>query len=103
MNILSINACSVGNKMKRGKISTVCYSLGVSFLGIQETRLQSDDLFIFRSLWGNFNFEFASSVSHGRSSGIVSLWDPSVFVKTKLCSNENLIIVQGRWVGINLN
>lgn len=84
-------------------ISTLCYSLGVSFLGIQEPRLQSNDLFIFRSIWENFNFDFASNVSLGRSGGIVSLWDPSVFMKVKVGSNENVLIVQGKWVDINHN
>nr|KAJ0217495.1 hypothetical protein LSAT_V11C300133870 [Lactuca sativa] len=46
------------NKEKRKCISSIRCRKGVSFLGIQETRLASTDLFLLRSLWGIFFVRF---------------------------------------------
>lgn len=42
------------------------------------------EVFKIRSMWGNIDFEFACSTTHGHSGGIVSVWDPSIFSKDNI-------------------
>lgn len=72
--------------------------MGVSFLGIQETCMSKVDLFWLKILWGNFSFDFATSSACGLSGGILSIWDPLIFIKKKVFSTEHAIIVEGDWV-----
>lgn len=61
MNTLSLNICGVGGVEKRTKVMQLCNRNGVTFLGLQETWLTSNDLFKIKSSWGNYNFDFVSS------------------------------------------
>ena len=98
MNILSINMCGMKDRVKRKRVARLCSQHGVSFLGVQETRASSINLFDVRSMWGNFSFEFVVASARGLSGGILSMWDPSAFKKTKIISMENALIVEGEWV-----
>jgi hypothetical protein len=102
MNTLSINSCGIGSSLKNRSIKTLCIKYGVSFLGIQETHLLSIDLLTVKSLWGTYNFDFACNSSRGRSGGILSVWDPSVFSKRYLLCTDNVLIVGGYWLSLNI-
>ncbi|GKA23566.1 RNA-directed DNA polymerase, eukaryota [Tanacetum coccineum] len=65
---------------------------------LQETHVQRIDLFKIKRLWGNYQFDFASSSAIGRSGGLLSIWDSSIFIKANIFSMENLLIVEGEWV-----
>ncbi|XP_071740610.1 uncharacterized protein [Rutidosis leptorrhynchoides] len=58
------------------------------------TRLE---LFRLKSMWGNFQFDYALSMARGFSGGIISMWDPLAFVKENIWSENNFVIVKGRW------
>ncbi|XP_071694685.1 uncharacterized protein [Rutidosis leptorrhynchoides] len=47
-----------------------------------------------RSIWGNHNFDFALSLARGFSGGIISLWDPSAFVRSAIWSDDHFVIVK---------
>ncbi|PWA47674.1 endonuclease/exonuclease/phosphatase family protein [Artemisia annua] len=64
--------------------------------GVQETKLTMLDLFLVRSIWGNNQFEVASSGARGRSGGLLTIWDPNVFQKLRIWCTENVIIVKGK-------
>ncbi|PWA88435.1 RNA-directed DNA polymerase, eukaryota [Artemisia annua] len=49
-------------------------------------------------MWGNFSFDYACSSARGRSGGLVTLWDPNVFVKNQFWCGDNYIIVEGKWM-----
>ena len=98
MNILSINMCGIRGRVKRKRLSNICSVQGVSFLGIQESRVTSINLFELRSMWGNFSFDFATSSARGLSGGIISIWDPGSFCRKKITCFENAIIVEGVWI-----
>ncbi|GKD36093.1 RNA-directed DNA polymerase, eukaryota, reverse transcriptase zinc-binding domain protein [Tanacetum coccineum] len=68
---------------------------GVSFLGVQETLMTQVKLFHLKSMWGNYQFDFACSTARGHSGGIVSLWDTAVFVKSNIHCGVNYVIVEG--------
>ena len=98
MNVLSINMCGLRDGLKRRRISNLCSEHSISFLGVQETRVTTVNLFELKSLRGNFNFDFAVANARGLSGGLVSLWDPAAFLKEKITCTDNMIIVEGQWV-----
>ncbi|PWA52585.1 RNA-directed DNA polymerase, eukaryota [Artemisia annua] len=59
------------------------------------TRLE---MFRIKSMWGNYTFDYACSLSRGRAGGLISVWDPSFFVKDQIWCDDWYIIVQGKWV-----
>lgn len=56
------------------------------------------DLFLVRSVCGNYQFEVASSNARGRSGGLLTIWDPAVFSRSKVWSMENFLVVEGEVV-----
>ncbi|PWA56566.1 Ribonuclease H domain [Artemisia annua] len=56
------------------------------------TRLE---LFRLKSMWGNFNFDYACSMARGRSGGLISMWDPNMFSKDIIWCDDYFIIVKG--------
>nr|GEY93410.1 RNA-directed DNA polymerase, eukaryota, reverse transcriptase zinc-binding domain protein [Tanacetum cinerariifolium] len=49
-------------------------------------------------MWGNFKFDYACSMARGRSGGLVTMWDPNVFIKTQIWCSDNYVIVEGKWM-----
>ncbi|GJT29757.1 RNA-directed DNA polymerase, eukaryota, reverse transcriptase zinc-binding domain protein [Tanacetum coccineum] len=66
-------------------------------LGIQESKMKRLELFRLKSMWGNYNFDYACSLPRGRSGGLISMWDPNSFVKDDIWCDDAFIIVKGRW------
>ncbi|GJR37778.1 RNA-directed DNA polymerase, eukaryota, reverse transcriptase zinc-binding domain protein [Tanacetum coccineum] len=58
------------------------------------TRLE---VYRLKSMWGNYTFDYACSMSRGRSGGLIFMWDPNVFVKEEIWCDDAFIIVKGRW------
>nr|GFC63798.1 RNA-directed DNA polymerase, eukaryota, reverse transcriptase zinc-binding domain protein [Tanacetum cinerariifolium] len=59
-----------------------------------ETKMTKLELFQLRSMWGNFNFDYWCSMAKGRSGGLVTMWDPNVFVKKRMWCADNYIIIE---------
>nr|GEW54223.1 RNA-directed DNA polymerase, eukaryota, reverse transcriptase zinc-binding domain protein [Tanacetum cinerariifolium]GFA21591.1 RNA-directed DNA polymerase, eukaryota, reverse transcriptase zinc-binding domain protein [Tanacetum cinerariifolium] len=43
-------------------------------------------------MWGNFNFDYGCSMTRGKSGGLVTMWDPNVFVKKRMCHPDKVIL-----------
>ena len=84
-------------------IAKLCNKHNVSFLGIQETHSLKIDSFKAKSLWGNFQFDYAVCPSSGRSGGLVSIWDPNFFTMLNVFPSENILIVEGIWTSSHLH
>ena len=97
MNVLSINSCGTKKRRKRVWIKDLCFKHNVHFLGIQESKMTRLELFRLKSMWGNYSFDYACSLARGRSGGLISMWDPNLFVKENIWCDEAFIIVKGRW------
>ncbi|PWA68328.1 RNA-directed DNA polymerase, eukaryota [Artemisia annua] len=67
---------------------------------INESLMTKVNLFQLKSLWGNYNFDFACSTAMGHSGGMVSMWDTTVFVKSHIHYGVNYVIVAGKWMGV---
>ncbi|GJT40392.1 RNA-directed DNA polymerase, eukaryota, reverse transcriptase zinc-binding domain protein [Tanacetum coccineum] len=88
-----------GSKMRKKRvwIKELCFKHNVHFLGVQESKMTKLELFQLKSMWGNFNFDYACSMTMGRSGGIITMWDPNVFKKNIIWCNDNYVIVEGKW------
>ncbi|GJS38952.1 RNA-directed DNA polymerase, eukaryota, reverse transcriptase zinc-binding domain protein [Tanacetum coccineum] len=42
-------------------------------------------------------------IRHGRSDGLVSVWDPNAFTKLIVFPSENLLIVEGNWISTHMH
>lgn len=80
---------------KEVDIKNLCMDNCIGMLGIQETKMIRLDLFLVRSIWGNYEFDVVSSGARGRSGGLLIGWDPVIYKKTKVWSIDNLLIVEG--------
>nr|GEV77987.1 RNA-directed DNA polymerase, eukaryota, reverse transcriptase zinc-binding domain protein [Tanacetum cinerariifolium] len=58
------------------------------------TRLE---LFCLKSMWGNYAFEYTCSLARGISGGIISIWDPAMFIKSNIWYDDHYLIVEGKW------
>ncbi|PWA99288.1 RNA-directed DNA polymerase, eukaryota, Reverse transcriptase zinc-binding domain protein [Artemisia annua] len=94
----SIFKTSTRKRKKRTWIKDLCFRYNIQFLGVQETKMTRLELFRLKSMWGNYSFDYACSMARGHSGGLVSIWDPAVFVKQSIWSEDNFLIVQGKWV-----
>ncbi|GKB13938.1 putative RNA-directed DNA polymerase, eukaryota, reverse transcriptase zinc-binding domain protein [Tanacetum coccineum] len=62
-----------------------------------ETKMLQVDLLMLRQVWGNTNFDFASSSARGQSGGILCLWNRLVFRKSRILCNENYVVIDALW------
>lgn len=97
MNCLSLNIQGAGKKKKKMWVSNLCHKHKVSFLALQETKMDFIDDFTVKCFWGNFNFKFVFSPSRGNSGGILCVWDPCAFKKSRSIRTNHSIIVEGVW------
>ena len=79
MNVLSLNIQGLGPKAKKQWVQELCCKNKISFLSLQETKMEEMDVNVVRSLWGNMDFEFRHSPSVGNSGGILCVWNKSFF------------------------
>nr|GEU52410.1 putative RNA-directed DNA polymerase, eukaryota, reverse transcriptase zinc-binding domain protein [Tanacetum cinerariifolium] len=88
----------LGNLSKKRRIQELNTNNKINFVAIQETKLESIDLFSIKELWGNLSFKFSFSPSVGYSEGILYVWDPACFVKENATISDNFVAVRGTWV-----
>ncbi|GKB97671.1 RNA-directed DNA polymerase, eukaryota [Tanacetum coccineum] len=88
----------LGLKVKKGWINSLCSKHKINFVALQETKMESMDLFTIKALWGNFSFDHAVSYSVGNSGGILCVWDPNMFIKDHVSSSDYFLAIMGTWV-----
>ncbi|GJZ24930.1 RNA-directed DNA polymerase, eukaryota [Tanacetum coccineum] len=54
-----------------------------------------------KCIWGNSNYQFASSDSVGNSGGILCIWEVTVFKKDYFTVSNNFIAIYGTWISNN--
>ncbi|GKD01436.1 RNA-directed DNA polymerase, eukaryota [Tanacetum coccineum] len=84
-------------KAKKDWVKELCVSNMVNFLTLQETKMESIDLFDIKRCWGNFAFDFVYSESRGNSGGILCVWNPNVFNKSSITVLDYFIMTRGVW------
>ncbi|GKB28401.1 putative RNA-directed DNA polymerase, eukaryota, reverse transcriptase zinc-binding domain protein [Tanacetum coccineum] len=56
------------------------------------------DLWTLRQVWGNSQFDFASTLARGKSGGILCIWNKLLFHKERIVSVDSHVAVQGTWL-----
>ena len=98
MNILSLNVQGLAQRAKKNWVRELCISNKINVLALQETKMESMDLFCVKSCWGNYAFDFVHSDSVGNSGGILCTWDPDVFHKEQHIISDNFFALYGTWI-----
>nr|KYP32205.1 Putative ribonuclease H protein At1g65750 family [Cajanus cajan] len=75
MKVGTFNCRGLGGKVKSHRISELIRSEELDFIAIQETKLEMCDTARCAQLWGSTKFEWFASPSHGRSGGLLSIWN----------------------------
>lgn len=100
LKIMSINTRGMGNKGKIDWVRDLCRSEMPGFLGIQESKMGSKNMDFVEKFWHNSDFGFAQVEANGRSGGIISVWDKSVFCGLHAHGDEDFLAVVGQWIGV---
>ncbi|GJT04678.1 RNA-directed DNA polymerase, eukaryota [Tanacetum coccineum] len=88
----------LAQKAKKDWVKELCNKNKVSFVGLQETKMESIDLLNVRLCWGNVNFNYVHSDSIGNSGGILCIWDPNSFRKDSVTVSDYFVIVRSVWI-----
>ncbi|GKD42924.1 RNA-directed DNA polymerase, eukaryota, partial [Tanacetum coccineum] len=97
MNCLSLNIQGLGSKAKKEWIRELNIKHKVSFLTLQETKIENISVMDVKFLWGNYIFEHLYSEAIGTSGGILCMWDPNVFHKEHHSISDNFVALYGTW------
>ncbi|GKB92738.1 RNA-directed DNA polymerase, eukaryota [Tanacetum coccineum] len=92
MNFMSLNIQGLGQRAKKDWIKELCTKNKVNFVSLQETKMETIELFNVKECWGNFAFEYKCGASVGNSGGILCIWDPSMFRNTMSTASDYFIM-----------
>lgn len=98
MNILSLNIQGLTHKAKKNWVKDLCVSNKVNFLSLQETKMESIELFDIKRCLSNFAFDYANSDSVGNSGRILCVWDTNLFKKLNATISDYFVMIIGNWV-----
>lgn len=79
------------------KIRSLIREEKADFMAIQETKLTEVDRFLWESLWGGADVNWAWVPSEGSSGGIISLWNSTVFTLSYTFSGKGFLGVCRVW------
>ncbi|GJR20023.1 RNA-directed DNA polymerase, eukaryota, reverse transcriptase zinc-binding domain protein [Tanacetum coccineum] len=88
----------LAQKAKKDWVRELCIKNRVNVLALQETKMESMELFCVKSCWGNYAFDFVHSDSVGNSGGILCAWDPNSFHKSSHTVSDYFVIIRGVWL-----
>nr|KAJ0191688.1 hypothetical protein LSAT_V11C800406980 [Lactuca sativa] len=70
-----------------------------NFIGLQETQISTSSRIDVNGCWDSNEFDYESVDASGRSGGIISIWDISVFQRTDVIKNRHYLVVSGKYTG----
>ncbi|XP_022033095.1 uncharacterized protein LOC110934221 [Helianthus annuus] len=95
MNCLSINIRGIGIDGKSRWIKRLKNEFGISFIGMQETMASNLHSGLMTNFWGGMGYDCEIVDANGHSGGIVSCWDPKIYVKDYVLKDNNFLHVSG--------
>ena len=96
MNVISLNIRGIGEDHKRSWAKRLCIENKLKFLGLQETMSRDDNKFLIQSLWKNSTFAYYTKEAHGKSGGIIAIWDPSYFSSSSATEGDGFVAITGK-------
>ncbi|GJV85462.1 RNA-directed DNA polymerase, eukaryota, reverse transcriptase zinc-binding domain protein [Tanacetum coccineum] len=92
---MGYNMEGLTQKAKKDWVKELCVSNKVNFLSLQETKIETIQLFDIKRCWGNFAFNYVHSASVGNSGGILCVWDSNSFKKLSATVSDYFVIIRG--------
>ncbi|GKE34307.1 RNA-directed DNA polymerase, eukaryota [Tanacetum coccineum] len=93
----SMEGC-LGSKAKKEWIRELNNNHKVSFMTLQETKMEKISTMDVKFLWGNYIFDHIVCEALGNSGGILCAWDPNVFQKEHHIISDNFVALYGTWI-----
>ena len=103
MNMVSLNVQGLNPKAKKEWVKEICSLNKVNFLSLQETKMESIDLFDVKNCWGNFAFDYVFSLAVGNSGGILCVWEKASFKLINSTISDYFVMVRGKWVSSGIS
>lgn len=90
----------VGEEHKVEWIRKLKIQHNISYIGVQETQVNSRDSIEIEGCWGGPIFEFELVDSIGRFGGLLCIWDQQLFSKSFSTKSKFFLAIGGTWKGI---
>lgn len=97
MKIISWNIRGMGGKVKKRELKGLISLERPNFLCIQETRASSIEAGLCRFIWSGLTFDWVHKSACGRSGGLLSIWNSSIFQRTEVTEGEGFLCIKGAW------
>lgn len=81
--------------VKKRFLSKIIKKRNPDILFVQETKLESVDRLVLRSMWGSISMEYVCSNSVGTSRGLLVIWKDSFFKASSVTVHRSFILIQG--------
>ncbi|GJV52623.1 RNA-directed DNA polymerase, eukaryota [Tanacetum coccineum] len=88
----------LGSKAKKERIRELNNNHKVSFMTLQETKMEKISTMDVKFLWGNYIFDHIVCEALGNFGGILCAWDPNVFQKEHHIISDNFVALYGTWI-----
>ncbi|KAL8484569.1 hypothetical protein ACS0TY_027031 [Phlomoides rotata] len=97
MRVLSYNIRGLWSRAKCKEVSEIVRSRKVDVCFIQESKKGEVDENLCWSVWGSRQVRWAFKAAEGRSSGIITLWNPECFSMSSSWYMDGAMIVNNFW------
>lgn len=95
MIVVSYNVRGLGRREKRKEVKELLRKVKADLCCLQETKLESVNKRIIKSICGNSSCEWEFAESEGNSGGLFSVWNPSIFQKVSSWHTKVLLVLNG--------
>ena len=95
MIVVSWNCRGLGARVKRSQVRKYSHTHNPSFIFIQETKCESLNPKLIKSIWSDDDVSWFSSPSIGNSGGLLSLWKQSFFIMESCRVERSWIALSG--------
>ena len=100
---VSWNVRGLNARIKKSSLRKLIKSHAPHFVFIQETKMESFNPKIIKSLWNDANVEWLFSPSIGNSGGLLSMWKSDFFQMNLHSVNNNWIAIGGHFPSLNFS
>ncbi|KAK8661415.1 hypothetical protein V6N13_091020 [Hibiscus sabdariffa] len=103
MRVLSLNVGGLGSSVKRNEIRSLLRQQRTKMVFLLETKMESVDDSLVKSLWWTDSFRYVFSPSVGLAGGILIIWEVSKFSMFEVHEGSCFLFVSGLWLIENWN
>ncbi|GLT90131.1 hypothetical protein SLE2022_080800 [Rubroshorea leprosula] len=97
MKLVSFNVRGLGSVLKRKEVGKLVRIEQPDFLFLQETKLETGDDDLCRTMWNSNEIDWVMKESIGASGGLLCIWNKKNFAKTKDFTGDGYLRITGEW------